>query len=176
MKLTYRDIPSEVKQIANASLGVGVLRTLLLGKHTYQLILKVVDGILVGFSLYHIETRGTGSKKTEVGVFDCVCVSPAYRKEGFGTLLTLTTLRKMSAFGVDRIELKLKSPLTEATADTPGVPILGNGSVLEDLGFTRGRVKENAYRSSSRLYSYSCALCGQSPDSCASILYVVQAE
>ena len=58
------------------------------------------------------------------GIIDCVCVSPAYRKEGFGTLLTFGALRKMAAYGVNRVELMLKTPGIDDRDGEPGIPLV----------------------------------------------------
>lgn len=173
-KLTYSSLPIEIKKIANESMGIGVLRSLFSYNHTYHLIIKISDGIFVGFALYHFQKIKTKSNREyTVGVIDTVCVSTAYRKEGFGTLLTFGTLRKMSAYGVDRVELVLKTPGTDDTDGEPGVPLVGDEQLLFALGFKKVKVYEDHYLNKSKKYGYDCLLCGNRPDTCKGVLYSI---
>lgn len=171
-KLTYASLPIEIKNIANESLGLGVLRSLFSYSYTYHLIMKIDDGIFVGFALYHFQ-KTRGEKPYVTGIIDAVCVSKAYRKEGFGTLLTFGTLRKMSAYGVDRVELMLKAPSADDHDGEPGFPFMGDEQLLLMLGFRKLKVYNNYFRSISKKFGYDCIMCGDKPDTCNAILYSI---
>ena len=173
--LTYASLPVELKKIANRSLGLGFLKTLFSYNHTYHLMIKISDGIFIGFSLYHFETSRVDKTKV-TGVIDCICVDEPYRKEGFGTLLTYGTLRKLSAYGADRVELMLKTPTMNTRDGEPGVPLIGNDEVLRSLGFRLVKVYNDYYVSRSQKYGYDCAFCGNKPDSCRGVLYAIDAR
>lgn len=174
-KLTYASLPVEIKKIANDSLGLGFLKTLFNYQNTYHLMIKISDGAFIGFSLYHFEetTTANGLKHT-TGVIDCVCVAAPYRKESFGTLLTFGTLKKMSAYKVDRIELMLKTPAMDNRDGEPGVPLIGSEDLLKNLGFRLVKVLSDHYYKSSEKANYDCAFCGNSPDTCKGVLYAIQ--
>lgn len=173
-RLSYASIPNEIKQIANESLGLGVLKSLFTYSHTYHLMIKISNGIFVGFSLYHFQNSKMADGKTYVtGVIDCVCVAAPYRKEGFGTLLTFGTLRKVSAYGADRVELMLKTPTIDDRDGEPGVPLIGNERLLYYMGFRKIAVFENHYEKKSIKYAYDCKFCGNKPDTCKGVLYAV---
>lgn len=173
-KLTYASLPSEIKKIANESLGLGVLRSLFSYANTYHLIIKISDGIFIGFALYHYKTdRMPDGTVYTTGVIDCVCVSTAYRKEGFGTLLTFGVLRKMSAYGADRVELMLKTPSVDDRDGEPGIPLIGSEDLLFCLGFRKVEVYDRLYETQSRKYGYDCLFCGNKPDSCRAMLYAI---
>lgn len=173
-KLTYASLPIEIKKIANNSLGLGVLRSLFSYSHTYHMILKIHQGEFIGFSLYHFREKPMhDGGKFVTGVIDAVCVDLPYRKEGFGTLLTLGTLRKMSAYGVDRVEMVLKTPLIDDIDGEPGVPIVGNENFLKSLGFRKIKVYDDHYEKKSLKYGYDCILCGNRPDRCKGVLYAI---
>lgn len=175
-KITYSSLPSEIKNIANASLGLGVLKSLFTYSNTYHLMIKISDGAFIGFALYHFEKRRYDDGEALVkGVIDCVCVAPAYRKDGFGTLLTFGVLRKMSAYGADRVEIMLKSPASPGDDGEPGVPLSGSPDMLRSLGFSIVETFENYYERGSRKYGYDCILCGNRPDSCHGILFAIDA-
>lgn len=136
--------------------------------------IKISDGIFIGFALYHFETTKMSDGSPYVtGIIDCVCVDTPYRKEGFGTLLTFGVLRKMSAYGVDRIELMFKTPGIDDKDGYPGVPLIGNEELLYCLGFRKIKVFENYYVQKSKKYAYDCKFCGDKPDSCKAILYAI---
>lgn len=173
-KLSYSSIPNEIKQIANNALGLGVLKSLFSYSNTYHLMLKVSDGVFIGFALYHFEnTRMKNGENYVTGVIDCVVVDTPYRKEGFGTLLTFGVLRKMSAYGADRVEIMLKTPGLDDRDGEPGVPLIGSEKVLEFLGFRKIKVYENHYVDNSKKYGYDCNFCGSKPDSCLGVLYAI---
>lgn len=173
-KLTYISLPMEIKKIANESLGLGVLKSLFSYAHTYHLMIKISDGVFIGFALYHFrEVSLQNGKKFVTGVIDAVCVSQTHRKEGFGTLLTLGVLRKMSAYGVDRVEMVLKTPKLVDIESEPGVPIMGNEKFLKSLGFRKVKVYEDYYEKKALKYGYDCILCGNRPDTCSGHLYAI---
>lgn len=176
-KLTYSSLPTEIKKIANESLGLGVLKSLFSYSNTYHLMIKISDGIFIGFALYHFKsTRMSNGEKYVTGIIDAVCVSPHYRKEGFGTLLTFGVLRKMSAYGADRVEIVLKSPRLVDREGEPGVPYSGSHDLLSDLGFEQVEIFDNYYEKISRRYGYDCIFCGNKPDTCKGVLYAIHEE
>lgn len=172
-KLTYASLPIEIKKIANDSMGLGFLKTLFSYSQTYHLMIKISDGAFIGFSLYHFENTKTANGTHVTGVIDCVCVAAPYRKEGFGTLLTFGTLRKMSAYGADRVELLLKTPSMDNRDGEPGVPLIGSEELLRTLGFRLVKVYNDHYVQKSKKYGYDCAFCGNKPDSCKAVLYAI---
>lgn len=173
-ELTYASLPSEIKKIANESLGLGVLRSLFSYSHTYHLIIKISDGIFIGFALYHFQkNRSVDGNTYTTGIIDAVCVATAYRKEGFGTLLTFGVLRKMSAYGVDRVELMLKTPHIDDRDGEPGVPLIGSEELLFCLGFRKVELFANHYEQRSKKYGYDCLFCGNRPDTCRAVLYAI---
>lgn len=176
-KLTYASLPLEIKRIANESLGLGVLKSMFSYSHVYHLMIKISDGAFIGFSLYHFQkTRMSNNSTYITGIIDCVCVSTAYRKEGFGTLLTFGTLRKMSAYGANRVELILKTPGIDDRDGEPGVPLIGSEELLFCLGFRKIRVYDKYYEHRSKKYGYDCLLCGNRPDTCKAVLYAINDE
>jgi hypothetical protein len=176
-RLTYSSLPREIKHIANESLGVGVLRSLFSYAKTYHLIIKISDGVFVGFALYHYHHQKMKDGSDYItGVIDCVCVSTAYRKEGFGTLLTFGVLRKMSAYGTDRIEIMLKTPGTPNRDTEPGVPLIGNEDLLLALGFRKVKTFKDNYLKISKRYGYDCLICGSRPDTCKAVLYAIDSD
>ena len=172
-KLTYASLPVEIKKIANDSMGLGFLKSLFSYSHTYHLMIKISDGAFIGFSLYHFENTKTSKGTLVTGVIDCVCVAAAYRKEGFGTLLTFGTLRKMSAYGADRVELMLKTPALDNRDGEPGVPLIGSEELLRQLGFHFVRIERDRYVMKSKKYGYDCSFCGNKPDTCLGVLYAI---
>lgn len=173
-KLTYASLPIEIKRIANESLGLGVLKSFFSYSNTYHLMIKISDGIFIGFALYHFKTsRLSNGEKIVTGIIDAVCVSPSYRKEGFGTLLTFGTLRKMSAYGVDRVEIILKAPRLIDRDGSPGIPHTGSHDLLTDLGFEQIEHFDNYYEKISRKFGYDCIFCGNRPDTCKGVLYAI---
>ena len=178
-RLSYASLPVEIKKIANASLGAGVLRSMFSYANTYHLLIKISDGTFVGFALYHYESdrvRDSGNPYI-VGVIDTVCVDPACRREGFGTLLTFGTLRKMSAYGVDRIEVVLNAPpVPPDTEDDPGLPAYGSGALLESMGFRKVKTIEGYFTKASRKFGFECALCGSHPCTCQGVLFAIDED
>ena len=176
-RLTYSSIPNEIKKIANESLGMGVLRSLLSYAKTYHLIIKISDGIFIGFALYHYQSKQMKDGSTyTTGVIDCVCVSTPYRREGFGTLLTFSVLRKMNAYGVDRIEILLKKPESGRRDSEPGVPLIGSEDLLIALGFRKVKTYKGNFNQISRKYGYDCIMCNNHPDTCQGILYAIDSN
>ena len=176
-RLTYSSLPTEIKKIANESLGLGVLKSLFSYAKTYHLIIKISDGIFIGFALYHFQTKTLRDGSTyTTGIIDCVCVATPYRQEGFGTLLTFSTLRKMNAYGVDRIEILLKKPTPGDKDNEPGVPLVGSEDLLVALGFRKVKTYRNNYTQISRQYGYDCIMCNNRPDTCLGILYAIDSN
>lgn len=175
-KLTYVSLPMEIKKIANNALGLGVLKSLFSYSNTYHLMIKISDGAFIGFALYHFEeSRLKDGSKYIVGIIDAVVVDAPYRKEGFGTTLTFGVLRKMSAYGADRVEIVLKSPGYLDRDGEPGVPLIGSPQLLEKAGFKRVKTFSNHYDSISRKYGYDCNFCGNRPDTCKATLFSINA-
>lgn len=173
-RLSYASIPKDIKKIANESLGIGVLKSLFSYSHTYHLMIKISDGIFIGFALYHFQnTQMPDGENYVTGVIDCVCVAAPYRKEGFGTLLTFGTLRKMSTYGADRVEMLLKTPGVDDRDGEPGVPLIGSEQLLTCMGFKKIKVYHKYYEKKSIKYDYDCKFCGNKPDSCSAMLYSI---
>lgn len=174
VKLTYESLPDEVKKIANDSLGPGVLKSLISYNKTYHLMIKISDGAFIGFSLYYFDTmRLKNGKNYITGKIEAICVSPAYRREGFGTLLTYSTLRKMAAYGADRVEIMLKIPKIFDKDIRPGTPLIGSPELLEQLGFREIKIFEDYYKDASIKHNYQCILCNSQPDECNGVLYAI---
>lgn len=175
-KLTYASLPMEIKKIANDSLGLGVLKSLFSYANTYHLMIKISDGAFIGFALYHFEeSRMKDGSKYIVGIIDAVVVDTTYRKNGFGTTLTFGVLRKMSAYGADRVEIMLKSPSPLDRDGEPGIPLIGSHQTLELVGFKKVKTFNNHYDSISRKYGYDCNFCGNRPDTCRATLFSINA-
>jgi len=174
-KLTYAVLPPEIKKIANDSLGIGVLKSLFNYNHTYNLMIKISDGVFIGFAIYHYQTTHIAGQELVTGVIDCVCVAESYRKEGFGTLLTFGILRKMSAYGADRVELMMKQPPEggDGRDFEPGVPVIGSGALLDALGFKLIKKYGGYWGDRSEKYGYDCLFCGNKPDICDGLLYAI---
>ena len=172
-KITYSVLPKELKKIANDSLGLGALRSLFSYSNTYHLMIKISDGVFIGFALYHYQTTKVKGEELITGVIDCVCVAAPYRKEGFGTLLTFGVLRRMSAYGADRVELMIKVPPLEDREGEPGIPITGSPELLGALGFKPIKKYPAYWEGKSKKFGYDCFFCGNNPDSCDGILYAI---
>lgn len=153
--LTFEDLPNEVKQIADECLGTGVLRSKFVHQYIYQLVLKVSDGELVGFALYHLEDTK--------GVIDCVCVLPEHQGLGFGKALMFTVLRKLAK--ATSVELMLKVPKELATIG------VGSSEALQKWGFKPIKTFDNYYANKSTMHKYLCAFCNEFPDTCTGILF-----
>lgn len=176
-KLTYASIPNEIKQIANSSLGLGVLKSMFSHAHTYHLMIKVSDGIIIGFALYHFQSMKTKDGESyTTGIIDCVCVDGPYRKEGFGTLLTFGVLRKMAAYGADRVEIVLKTPGLDNRDGEPGIPLIGSEKLLMCLGFRKVKVYDEPYKQKSIKFGYDCRFCSDHPDTCKGVLYTINSR
>ena len=174
-KLTYNSLPPEIKAIANESLGAGVLKSMFGSyAHTYHMVIKISNGEFVGFGLYHFKNVRIPGKGTKtVGVIDCVCVSTPYRKDGFGTLITFSVLRNIASYGASRVELILKTPRVEDRDGEPGIPLIGNQQVLQTLGFRRVKIQDGYFAENSKRWGYECRFCGNWPDTCKGITYVI---
>ena len=171
-KLTYAVLPSEIKKIANDSLGLGVLKSIFSYNNTYNIMIKISEGVFIGFALYHFQTTKIGGETLTTGVIDCVCVAVPYRKEGFGTLLTFGVLRKMSAYGADRVELMMKVPPVDRDGE-PGVPLVGSPVLLDALGFKLIKKYPSYWERKSEKYAYDCNFCSEKPDICDGYLYAI---
>jgi ribosomal protein S18 acetylase RimI-like enzyme len=175
-KLTYASLPIEIKKIANGALGLGFLRSLFSYSSTYHLMIKISDGAFIGFGLYHFEeTVRTDGSKFVKGVIDCVVVDTPYRKSGFGTTITFGILRKMSAYGANRVEIVMKAPSHIDIDGQPGVPSVGSTQLLEALSFRHVRTIHDFYKKSSIQFGYDCTFCGNRPDTCKGLLYAIDA-
>lgn len=141
--VTYVGLPVEVKRIANASLGYGVLQSLFSYDNTYNLLLKISNGETVGFALYHELTQDG----KWVGVIDCVCVAPEFRGMGFGSALTFAVLRKLR--DCERVEVMLIMPGDDSDIDEKSA--FGSIDFLESLGFRRIRVYPHFYQTNEGL-------------------------
>lgn len=175
-KLTYSSLPIEIKRIGNEALGVGVLKSLFSYTSTYHLMIKISDGEFIGFALYHFEKRKVNKDTVTVGVVDAVCVAKDYRKEGFGSLLTFSVLRKMSAYNADRVEITLKTPRWSDRDGEPGIPLTGSTDLLKLLGFKQIHVMHDHYLTISKKYGYDCNFCGNRPDTCKGVLFAIDAQ
>lgn len=160
--VTYQSMPPEVKRIANETLGVGVLAHMMSYDYTYEVVLKINNGVIVGFGVFHTKEVNISNELTSLtGVIDCVCVDRNYRNEGFGKSLTLAILRKMAARKVKRIEIIVKRPVDDEE-------MLGTEEFWTKIGFRRVKVLRRFYANQSDLYD--CALCHDNPDSCDAVL------
>lgn len=169
--LTYASMPQETKRIANANLGRGVLRSIFTGNHEYHLMLKLEDGEIIGFAVYHFEERNSGGRDRVLGVLDCVLVDEHHRRMGHGSGMTFAVFKKMSAYGVDRVETLIKQPGYLDRDGEPGVPLAGPTSLLNLLGFKEVKTFHGYYRAQSERLSYDCKFCGNLPDTCKAVLY-----
>lgn len=169
--LTYASMPQETKKIANSNLGRGVLRSIFTGSHEYHLMLKLEDGEVIGFAVYHFQEYSAGGKEGILGVLDCVLIDERHRRMGHGSEMTFAVFKKMSAYGVDRVETLIKQPGYQDRDGEPGVPLAGAGSILELLGFRQVKTFHNHYRAQSERLGYECKFCGNLPDSCNAVLY-----
>lgn len=174
-KLTYASLPPEIKAMANESLGTGVLKSMFnSASHTFHMVIKISNGQFVGFGLYHFKNMSIpGKGRITVGVIDCICVATPYRRDGFGTLITFSVLRKIASYGAKRAEMVLKTPTVEDRDGEPGIPLIGSQKVLQTLGFRRVKEYNNHFMTQSKRWGYECRFCGTWPDRCMGILYVI---
>lgn len=175
-RLTYSSLPSEIKSIANESLGHGVLKSLFDYSKTYHLMIKISDGEFLGFVLYHFEKRKIGGKNYITGIIDALCVKKEHRMNGFGTLLTFGVLRKMSSQSVDRVEITLKTPEFYDRETMPNVPILGSPELLKAIGFREVDIIPDYYYRQSQKYGYDCIICNERPCTCKGILFAINSS
>lgn len=172
--LTYGRLPTEIKNIANQALGLNVLQSLFNYGNKYHLIIKINHGKIIGFSLYHYEKTQLPNNSTyTTGIIDCICIATPHRKEGYGTLLTFTTLKKISAHNADRAEIMLKTPRAIDRDGDPGVPILGSEKLLNCIGFRRISIHPEYYKEKSILYNSECSFCNNHPCQCNGVLYAI---
>lgn len=169
--LSYASMPLETKKLANANLGRGVLKSVFSGSHEYHLMLKIEEGKLIGFAVYHFEERTILEASQLIGILDCIVIDAPSRKSGYGSNMTFAILRKMSGYGVNRVEILSKDPGYFNRDGEPGVPLASPDSILELLGFKKIRVFHDYYENQSTKYGYQCKFCGNSVDSCKAILY-----
>lgn len=172
--LTYALIPDDIKQIAENSLGRGVLEALWRSRNSadtpLNLMWKIVDGRSVGFALYHFELIERNSFKYRVGVIDLVCVDGAYRHHSYGAMITYYVIQAMAKVGVNRIELLMRAPSAQPYDDYPSMPIIGSERFLYNLGFKKIAYLPNFWKTRSQRYKYACNMCKSQPDSCLGIL------
>lgn len=174
--LSYFNLPADVKRLASASLGRGVLKSVFKGGCEYHLVLKINNGELIGFAIYHFEERVISGKASLVGVIDAVIIAVAYRRSGHGGNLTHSVLRKMAGYGVDRIEVLIKEPGYSDRDYELGVPLASPDVMFLPLGFKRVKVMRDFYKADSVRHRYDCKFCGNSPDTCQSVLYARDAD
>lgn len=169
--LSYASMPMETKKLANANLGRGVLKSVFNGSHEYHLMLKIEDGKLIGFAIYHFEERTVADQYQLVGVLDCIVIDAPHRKCGYGSSVTFAILRKMAGYGVNRVEVLSKEPGYFDRDGEPGVPLASPESILGLLGFKKVRTFHDYYENQSTKYGYQCKFCGNPVDSCKAVLY-----
>lgn len=169
--LTYASMPQDTKRIASANLGRGVLRSVFSGGHEYHLMLKLEDGEIIGFAIYHFEEYSAGGRDGMLGVLDCVVVDETQRRMGYGSEMTFAVFKKMSAYGVDRVEILIKEPGYLDRDGEPGVPLASPSSILDLLGFKEVKTFHGYYRTPSERLGYECKFCGNMPDTCRAVLY-----
>lgn len=165
--LSYRDIPPEIKKIARDTIGSGVLRATLGYPYTYNLVMRIIEGELVGFALYHVESEG----RKNVGVIDHVCVDPEFQGQGHGTLLLYSAVRKLSLESV--VELEMPVRVKEKTRYKSVLPAKVM-KLLEGMGFVLRSCDRDYYVGVSKKYGYQCSTCQQKPDSCSRALFVLE--
>ena len=179
-ELTFDRVPRDVKRIADESMGRGALKSIWASvvesttdsRPKFYLILRVVDGVPVGFALFHYAVISTRQFDYTIGVIDAVCVSSPYRGSGYGSMLTFNVLRRMSLHGVNRIEIVLKSAGMDDDG-LPAEPILGSERFLYDLGFKKIAYIPEYWREDSISSSYDCLICHRRPDACTGVLFAV---
>lgn len=171
--LSYSGLPPELKKLAKSSLGSGVLRSLFRYRYTYHIMVKAIEDELASMVLYHYETEKKDGKLAIVGVVDCVCVDPRYRGQGFGTLITFATLRKMSASGATEVEALVKLPAEDNGPKNRKPYSVKLDEFMRSLGFEFLSYSDNYYMKSSMKYRYSCSICESLPDECRAAHYVI---
>ena len=174
--LSYSSLPVEIKKLAKSSLGSGVLRSLFRYRYTYHIMVKAIENDIVSMVLYHYESEVRKGKKIVIGIIDCVCVDPRYRSQGFGTLITFATLRKMSASGAVEVETFMKLPAKDDGPKNRKPYSARLDDFMRSLGFELRGYNDNYYMKSSLKYRYSCVICKTLPDECRSAHYVIDSE
>lgn len=169
-------------RIADDSLGYGALESMWraieedVPNVSFYVILRVIEGEPIGFALFHYERLRSKRFSYTVGVVDTICVAEAYRGSGFGSFLTFNVLKRMSAHGVNRVELVMKEPSTETASlqdVTPGKLMVGSERFLYDLGFKKVQYLPKYWAADSEDRNYDCALCHGIPDTCTGVLFAV---
>lgn len=171
--LAYSDLPSDLKKLAKSSLGSGVLRSLFRYRYTYHLMVKAIGDDIVSMVLYHYESEGRDESRLIVGVIDCVCVDPNYRGQGFGTLITFATIRKMSASGATSVESIVKLPAKDDGPRNRKPYSVKLDEFMRSLGFELQGYRDNYYVKNSLKYRYTCAICESLPDECRGAHYTI---
>lgn len=171
--LTFTALPNELKNIANRTLGKGVLKSMFNYSYTYHVMVQLDDGDFVGFALYHLKKEREGRKVVTTGILDCVCVSPEYRGLGYGSLLTFGALRKMSVSGAKTIDYAIKAPpqIIHKNKNMTGGLSTSQKDFLSSIGFQEKTIYDNHYVKNSIKYDFKCEFCGMKPDSCSAFTY-----
>lgn len=179
-RLTYDVIPSDVKSIADRSVGRGVLQSMWRSHDDgvpYNLMWKIVDGRSVGFALFHYESVSNGAFTYRIGVIDMLCVAPEYRSRSYGAQITFEVLKTMSLSGVNRVELILREPAIGEYDPYPSIPPIGSERFLYDMGFRKVAYFPEFWKRQSERYRYSCMVCSPDgdqntthPDECTGVL------
>lgn len=145
-------------------------------RYTYHIMVKAVEDEIVSMVLYHYESEVRSGKKMVIGIVDCVCVDPRYRNQGFGTLITFATLRKMSASGAVEVESTVKLPAKDDGPKNRKPYSVKLNDFMRSLGFELRSYNDNYYVKSSIKYRYSCAICKTLPDECRAAHYVIDSD
>lgn len=174
--LSYTSLPTELKRLAKSSLGAGVLKSLFRYRYTYHIMVKADGDTFVSMVLYHYENEVKEGRKITVGVIDCVCVDPNYRSQGFGTLITFATIRKMSVSGAEQIETVMKLPQEDQPKKNWKPFSQKLDEHMRSLGFSLRGYSDNYYMKSSMKYRYSCIICDSLPDECRAAHYAITSD
>lgn len=173
-RLTYDLIPDDIKHIADEAIGKGSLEALWRSRDNadtpFNLMWKIVDGISVGFALYHFEDITNGTFHYRVGIIDTLCVLPEYRSKSYGAIITFHVLKAMGSMGVNRIELIIREPSIKEYAEYPTMPSIGSERFLFDLGFKKVAYFPDFWKQKSERYAYDCKVCHSHPDACTGVL------
>lgn len=152
--VTYEGLPSNIKELANSTLGYGVLRSLMPKSKDYGLEIKIDNGVLTGFAVY--------SHKGEVGWINALVVNPVYHGSGYGQSLLLRCIKSLSLVeGVERIIAKVRRSPYEKTAPVE--------NMLAGYGFRKYAIEEKPFAGEDS--GYTCNNCNDTPDSCDLVHY-----
>ena len=169
--LTLDIVPQDVKDIATRSLGNHALDALFRDQRLpMNLIWKIVDGVSVGFAIYHFETIHNGSFLYRVGIIDMLCVDAPYQHKSYGAMITFYVLKAMSTVEVNRIEIMMHYPAQDRYDLYPNKPSSGSERFLFDLGFRKVAYFPKYWSKQSERYQYTCAICANSPCTCTGTL------